>query len=467
MQDFTRGKIGPQIIRFSIPIILGNLFMQLYQLIDSAIVGQFIGKEALAAVGASMPVIFAIISLVIGIGSGASVVISQYFGANDRDKVRITSDTLHIFLLITGFAIAIIGLIASDTIFRLISLPEEIIPMASSYLKVYLGGIFLLFGFNTISSILRGIGDSKTPLYFLIISAVLNVILDLLFIVVFKWGVASAAWATVISQGVAYILAIAYINKHNPIFDINLLKLKYDHQIFLQCVKYGLPTGIQQAFVALGAVALSKMINEFGVDVVAGYSAGMRIDALAVVPAMNFSMALTSFVGQNVGAGRYDRVQKGLNKTLLYSSITCIAITLIIVFLGKPIISIFTNVPEVIDIGHQYLVIVSSFYIIFSNMFILNGMMRGAGAVMFPMVSTILSLWVVRVPMAWILSRGMGEVGIWLSIPAGWIIGLAMVYVYYKSGKWRNKGIIKNMSKIMTHQAEAEARAEMLDEGYI
>lgn len=444
MQDFTRGKIGRQIIRFSIPIILGNFFMQLYQIIDSVIVGQFLGKEALAAVGASMPVIFAVVALVIGIGSGASVVISQYFGAGQNDKVRLTSDTLHIFLLGTGFVIAVIGFFCSEAIYRLIDLPEDLIPMAAQYLKIYLGGIFLLFGFNTISSILRGVGDSKTPLYFLILSAFLNVGLDLLFITVFDWGVAGAAWATVISQGAAYFCAIVYINRRNPIFDINLLKLKYDHQIFKLCIKYGLPTGIQQSFVAFGAVALSAMVNGFGVDVVAGYSAGMRIDALATVPAMNFSMALTSFVGQNVGAGRYDRARKGLRKTVLFSSITCTVITLVIIFFGEWILRLFTPDEQVIRIGQEYLVIVSSFYLVFNNMFILNGMMRGAGAVVFPMISTIFSLWVVRIPIAMWLSEMWGDVGIWWSIPIGWCVGLAVVFGYYKSNRWKNKGIVKH-----------------------
>lgn len=442
MQDFTRGHIGRQIIMFSIPIILGNLFMQLYQIIDSIIVGQYLGKEALAAVGASMPVVFAIIALVIGIGSGASIVISQYFGAGQPEKVRITSDTLHVFLLAAGGVIAVAGYFGSELIFRLIDLPESLIPMATEYLQIYLGGIFLLFGFNTISSILRGVGDSKTPLYFLLVSAVLNVGLDLLFIVVFGWGVGGAAWATVISQGVAYFMAIYYINRKVKILDINLLKLKFDRHIFNLCIKYGLPTGIQQSFVAFGAVALSTLVNGFGVDVVAGYSAGIRIDGLALVPGMNFGMALSSFVAQNVGAGRQDRVRKGLRKTLLFSSITCVVITLIIVLFGSNILRMFNGDARVVEVGHEYLVIVSSFYLVFNAMFVLNGMMRGAGAVIFPMFSTILSLWVVRVPLAMYLSRVWGESGIWWSIPIGWSVGLSIVYLYYRSGRWQNKGVV-------------------------
>lgn len=422
--------------------------MQLYQIVDSAIVGQYLGKEALAAVGASMPVVFAIIALVIGIGSGASVVISQYFGAGQKDKVRITSDTLHIFLLATGAIIGVAGVFLSDSIFRLIGLPDELIPMASDYLQVYLGGVFLLFGFNTVAAMLRGVGDSKTPLYFLIISAVLNVGLDLLFIVTFGWGVASAAWATVISQGVAYFLAIFYINhKKDIVFHINLFHLRFDRHIFRQCVNYGLPTGVQQSFVAFGAVAIMGIVNGFGTDVIAGYSAGMRIDGLAVIPAMNFAMALTSFTGQNVGAGRWDRVKKGLGKTLLFSSITCVALTIVIILFGEQMLHLFTPDVAVVAVGEEYLVIVSLFYLLFSTMFIINGMLRGAGAMIFPMFSTLVALWGIRVPAAMLLSKSMGVQGIWWSIPIGWSVGMGMSIWYYYSGKWRGKSIFDKLRK--------------------
>lgn len=441
MQDFTRGHIGKQIISFSVPIILGNFFMQFYQIVDSIIVGQYLGKEALAAVGASMPVIFAVIALVIGIGSGASVVVSQYFGAKDMDKVIVTSDTLHIFLLVAGALIAVLGVLFSEDIFRLIDLPEALIPMATEYLQIYLGGIFMLFGFNTVSSILRGLGDSKSPLYFLIISSVLNIGLDYLFIVGFGWGVGGAAWATVIAGGVAYLIAIMYVNRKSAVLKINLFKLKFDKKIFKLCVSYGMPTGIQQSFVALGAVALLSIVNEFGTDVIAGYSLAMRVEGLAVIPAMNFAMALSSFTGQNVGAGRYDRVVKGMNLTLLYSTITCVVITLLIVAFGEDVLRLFTSEGEVIDIGQQYLVIASSFFVVFSTMFIINGMLRGAGAVVFPMISTLLSLWVVRIPAAIWFASMWGEVGIWWSIPFGWCLGCLMTYIYYKTGKWKNYSV--------------------------
>ena len=441
MKDFTAGPVGKQIITFSLPIILGNLFMQFYQVVDSIIVGRYLGKEALAAVGGSMPVIFAVVALVIGIGSGASVVISQYFGAKQYDKVRITSDTLHIFLLISGVLIAILGLLFSEAIFRLIGLPAELIPDASTYLKIFLGGIFLLFGFNTIASIFRGIGDSRTPLYFLIISSFLNIGLDLLFVVTFEWGIAGAAWATIISQGIAYALAIIYINKKNAIFTINLFKLKFNGRIFRQCINYGIPTGIQQSLVAIGGLVLMMVITPFGTDVIAGYTIAMRIDALATIPSMNFAVALTSFVGQNIGAGKLDRAKRGLGMTLLYSSLTCMVLTGVIILFGNNILAMFTTDRAIIQVGMEYLVVVSSFYLIFSTMFAFNGMFRGAGAVIFPMLSTLFSLWLIRIPVAIILSNKMGPEGIWWSIPIGWAAGLLMVLIYYKSGKWKNRSI--------------------------
>ena len=423
--------------------------MQLYQIVDSAVVGRYLGKEALAAVGASTPVVFAVVAMVIGVGSGASVVISQYFGAKQYDKVRLTSDTLHIFLLGAGLIIALVGIFFSEAIFRLIALPEELIPLAASYLRIYLGGVFLLFGFNTVAAILRGVGDSKTPLYFLLISAVLNVGLDFLFILGFDWGVAGAAWATVIAQGLAYFASIWYINSGKSIFHIDLFHLKFDRKIFRQCINYGLPTGVQQSFVAFGMVALMGIVNGWGTDVIAGYSAAIRVDNLAVIPSMNFAMALTSFTGQNVGAGRMDRVRRGLKMTLLYSSLTCLAITAVIVLFGPDILRIFTNDSAVVHVGTEYLVIVSSFYLVFSAMFVVNGMLRGAGAVILPMFSTLVSLWAVRIPAAMWLSHLMGEQGIWWAVPFGWSVGLAIVYGYYRSGKWENHSIFakKNPKK--------------------
>lgn len=422
--------------------------MQLYQIVDSVVVGRYLGKEALAAVGASTPVIMAVVALVMGIGAGASVVISQYFGAKQTDKVKLASDTLHIFMLGAGTLVALIGLFLSEVIFRALDLPEELIPQAAVFLRIYLSGSIMLFGFNVVMAMLRAIGDSRTPLYLLLMSAVLNVGLDLLFVLVFKWGIAGAAWATVISQGAVYFSAVWYVNRTSQIFKIKYRTMKFDTKIFKQCVNYGLPTGIQQAFVALGGVALMGIVNQWGTDVIAGYTAAMRVDNLAMLPAMNIAMALTSFTGQNVGAGKLDRVREGLRKTLLFSSGVCIVLSGLIILFGDDMLRLFSTDARVIEVGKEYLVIVSSFYLLFSTMFVINGLLRGAGAVWIPMISTLASLWIVRVPLAWMLSKSVGEVGIWWSIPIGWALGLLISFIYYKTGKWKNHSIFAKEEKL-------------------
>ncbi len=445
MKDFTSGHIGRQILLFAIPIILGNLMMQFYQMVDSAIVGQFIGTDALAAVGASGPVVFTIIAMVMGIGGGASTVISQYFGRGDMEKVRITSDTLHIVLLVCGAIIGLVGYFYSDDILRLNGLPEELIPLGHDYLSVYLGGVFVLFGFNTIVAMMRGVGDSRTPLYFLAISSVLNIGLDLLFIVVFGWGVASVAWATVIAQGTAYFLAIYYINRRDDIvFHINLFNLRFNRTILKQCLRYGLPTGLQQSFIALGAMALFGIINTYGTDTIAGISAAFRIDAIAVLPALNFALALTSFVGQNIGKGKIERAKKGMRITLLYSTIFCVVQSTIIIVFGHDILRLFTTNIEVIETGNRYLFVVSLFYLIFAVMQVFIGFLRGSGAVMLPMVSVFISMWLARIPIA-IVGKNFTDLSgadvISGSVVIGWAVGAIIVIWFYFSGKWKGKSI--------------------------
>lgn len=446
MRDFTTGSEAKHIFNFALPMLIGNVFMQLYQLVDSVIVGQYLGKEALAAVGASTPVVFLTIALIMGMGIGASIVISQYYGAKQYEKVRLTSDTMMIFLFGAGIVVTLFGTIFSRHVLQLMQLPEDIIPHATEYLRIYFGGSILLFGYNSAAAILRGVGDSKTPLYFLIISAVLNIGLDLLFIVTFSWGIAGAAWATVISQGVAFFLLVIYINrKKDHIVHIELLRPKFDKAIFKHCLQLGLPTGFQQTFVAIGMLALMSVVNGFGTDVIAGYTSAMRIDTLVALPAMNFAAALTSFVGQNMGAGNFDRIRRGLWATLKMTTITCLTLNLLIIVFGRYVMMLFTSDVAVIDYGRDCLIVLNSFYFLFSTMFVINGLLRGAGATIVPMFVTLLSLWLVRVPVATILSHHFGPEGIWWAIPIGWAVGLMGAMAYYWSGRWKRQSVVKNI----------------------
>jgi putative MATE family efflux protein len=443
MKDLTKGNESKLILQFATPMLLGNVFQQLYNIVDSIIVGNLLGKEALAAVGASFPIIFTLISLVIGFTMGATIIISQYFGAKQMENIKRTIDTLYIFLFFASIILTILGIALSGAIFRLIQLPEEVIPQAQLYLNIYFSGILFLFGFNGTSAILRGLGDSKTPLYFLIIATLANIVLDLLFIIVFKWGIGGAAFATVISQGGAFLTAIIYLNKTHPVMRFSSFRLVFDKIIFWQSVRIGLPSGLQQTFVSLGLLAITWIVNLFGVNVIAAYSIAMRIDSLASLPAMNFSAALSTFVGQNIGAQKIERVRAGLMATLKMTTIISISISVIAVVFSKLLIGLFTHDAEVIAIGAQYLIIVSSFYILFSTLFAINGVMRGAGDTLIPMFITLVALWFVRIPVAYFLSGRIGVVGIWWSIPIGWSIGMTAGVLYYMSGKWKQKSVIK------------------------
>lgn len=443
MQDLTTGNEGKLILKFAAPMLLGNVFQQMFSVVDSIVVGKFVGKQALAAVGASFPVIFIMVSLIIGLVMGTTVVISQYFGAKDFVKVKRAIDTMYIYTTIAGVITTIIGLIISEPLLRMLGLPEEIMPQALQYLRIYLCGNVIFFGYNGTSAVLRGLGDSKTPLYFLIIATVANIILVILFVAVFRWGVAGAAYATLLANGLAFGLAIFWLNKTHKLIRIALDGLHFDRETFRQSLRIGLPTGIQQTLIALGALALLGIVNKFGTDVIAGFSVASRLDMLATIPSMSFSQALSTFVGQNIGANKPERIRAGLISTVRMSGIITIVTTLTIIFGGHLIMGLFTNDPEVVRLGDQYLTIVSSFYILFTIMFIYTGLMRGAGDTLVPMFISLLSLWIIRIPMAWFLSGKIGAAGIWWAIPAGWLVGLILSFTYYKSGRWKKKAIVK------------------------
>ena len=424
-------------------MLLGNVFQQLFSVVDSFVVGNFVGKEALAAVGASFPVIFVMVSMIIGLVMGTTVVISQYFGAKNFVKVKRAIDTMYIYSAIIGIITTITGVIIAEPLLRLLGLPDDIMPQAVLYLRIYLSGIIIFFGFNGTSAVLRGLGDSKTPLYFLIIATIANIILDLLFVAVFGWGIAGAAYATLIANGLAFGLAIYWLNKTHKLIRIAIKGLHFDREVFQQSIKIGLPTGLQQTLVAMGALALMGIVNKFGTNVIAGYSVASRLDSLALIPAMSFSQALSTFVGQNIGANKPERIRAGLIATLKMSGFVTIATTVVIILTSHFLMSLFTKDIEVIRIGDQYLTIVSSFYIMFTLMFIYNGLIRGAGDALIPMFISLLSLWIIRIPMALFLSGKIGSAGIWWAIPGGWLIGLTLSYLYYKTGRWKSNTIVK------------------------
>ena len=445
MKDLSQGHEGKLISRFAMPMLLGNVFQQAYNIVDTIIVGKFIGIDALAAVGSSFPIIFMLVSFIIGITMGFTIIISQYFGAKEMSKVKRAINTLYIFIFVSSIIVSVAGIFLGKSIFRLIDLPTQIIPQADQFLTIYFTGMIFLFGYNATSAILRGLGDSKTPLYFLIGSVILNIALDLLFVLGFGWWITGVAWATVFSQGVAFIAQILYLNRYHSFLQFSFRELRFDRKIFRQGIRIGLPTGFQHTFVAAGMLALYWIVNQFGVTANAAYSVAGRIDSFAAMPAMSFSAALSTFVGQNMGANRPDRVKRGLRSTLLMTAGISITISMVTVFFGRYLMMMFTNDQEVIELGRMYLIIVGAFYVLFSTMFALHGTLRGAGDTLVPMIITLLSLWVIRVPVAYLLSRdpSIGLYGVFWSIPIGWLAGVVLAYIYYLYGGWKKKAVVK------------------------
>lgn len=444
MRDLTQGGEARSVLLFAAPMLIGNVFQQLYNVVDSIVVGQFVGKTALAAVGASFSINFLLIALVAGIAMGSGIMIAQFTGARDTERVRRIISTTYIYLLVASLLITAIGLVAARPILVLLATPADVLDQATTYLHIIFSGMLFQFGYNAVSAVLRGIGDSKTPLYFLIVATLVNIMLDLLFVAVFRWGVAGAAWATILSQAVSFVPALLWLQRSKlEVLRLEVKRLVFDRESFRHSLRIGLPSGAQQTLVALGFMVLNRIVNGFGTDVAAGFTAASRLDSFAGMPAMNFSMALTTFVGQNLGAGKPDRVKRGFLATLAISGGFALLVTVVMVFFRGPLMRIFTTDARVIEVGSEYLVIVGSFYLLFSSMFITGAVPRGAGDTLIPMFITIFSLWLLRVPLAALLSSYLGPRGIWWAIPIAWAGGFAASIVYYLSGRWMNRVLVK------------------------
>ena len=391
--DLTEGKVWKVIVRFAVPLLVGNLLQQFYNITDSIIVGQFLGKEALAAVSASFFIYYFIISLVIGVGSGTTVVISQLFGAKQYQKVQLAFSSFFIFMLVGGIILSIAGIIFAEPVFRLTNTPEEVIPQAVAYFRIYIGGTFLFVTFNSIISILRGVGESVRPMLFILITTVLNIAFDLLFILVFKWGIEGAARATVVSQGIGMCIALAYVNNTHPLLSIKKQDMLFDWKLFKESLKIGLPTSVQQCAIALGLIALLGIVNSFGTNTLTAYGAAGKIDTIITQAILTLSGALAAFCGQNIGAGRLDRVKKGVQFTM-YTNIALGLLTFAAVYLfGNEMMRIFTKDIDVVAIGKEYLLIIGGFFIVHGALNVYNGALRGAGDTLFPMITSLVCLW--------------------------------------------------------------------------
>ena len=346
--DMTQGSPTRLIVAFSLPLLLGNVLQQLYNMVDSIVVGNFVGSTALAAVSTGFPLIFMLSSLFIGLGMGATVIIAQYIGAGDRDAVKRTVNTIYSALLIIFIPLTLLGLLITTPLLHITKVNADVYPEARIYCLTVFAGIIGGLGYNVNAGIMQGLGDSKTPLIFLAIASVVNIILDLVFVLVFQLGVFGVALATILAQFCSWIFGIFYINKKYDFIHIRFFQIKIDQYLLRQVVRLGVPSGIQQCQFSVAILFMQALINVQGTAFIAGFAAANKIDSFAFMPIQSFAAAITTYVGQNLGAGRMDRVQKGVRSCLLVGTATCIAITAIVLPLRVPLLSLFNQEPEVI-----------------------------------------------------------------------------------------------------------------------
>jgi putative MATE family efflux protein len=440
----TYGNPSKILFCFAIPMIIGNIFQQLYNIADSIVVGNFVGAKALAAVGASYPITFVFIAMATGASVGFSVVISQMFGAKYIDKMKTAIYTSLISVFIFSFILMVIGLVFSGQILNLLKTPNDIFDDANTYMRIYFMGIIFLFVYNTSTSAFNALGNSRTPLCFLIFSSILNVFLDLLFVIKFKMAVSGVAWATLIAQGVSSILSLSYlIIKIRRIEPCQKPKL-FDFSILKNMCKIAIPSIIQQSIVSIGNLFVQALVNTYGAVVIAGYTAATKIDSITIMPMVNLSSAISTFTAQNIGGKEIERVKKGYKSALYMIAIFCVLIAIIIFIYGSVFVGMFVNSntnKDIIKIGVQYLRVVSMFYFLMGLMVITNGVLRGSGDVNMFMLSSLTNL-SVRVLCAYLLAFFIGQSAIWWAVPLGWTSASIVSIIRYHGEKWKEKSVI-------------------------
>lgn len=441
MTDMTTGSPVKLILLFSVPLLIGNVFQQLYNMVDSMVVGRFVGEAALAAVGTGFPIIFMMTSMFLGLGIGASVMISQFYGAKDLSQVSATVNTIYTSIIISAIPLSLLSILLTDPILRLIQVPENTFPDARLYMIIVFAGLIGNLGFNINAGILQGLGDSKTPLLFLSVACLINIVLDLVFVLVFDWGVAGVAWATIIAQAFSWVFGIVYINKKYEFLHISPFRFAFDKQLFRQTMRLGVPTGIQQALFAVGMIAIQSLVNSYGSAFMAGYNGANKLDTFAFMPIQSFSTAVTTYVGQNIGAGKLQRVRHGTFWALILSFGVSIVLGGATILFAPALMQMFSPSPEVIAAGVAYLQRILPFYCLFSLFFILNAVMRGAGEAIVPMLTSIISLWLARVPAAYLFADWFGRDNMFFCYAAGWVLGDIITLYFYLRGNWKQKAL--------------------------
>ena len=447
----TSGAPWKSILIFTLPMIIGNVAQQLYNTVDSIVVGKYIGDNALAAVGSALPIVNMILVLFIGISAGASIMVSQYFGAKNREAL---SHTIGNCITVTAVAcILLIAVVAPliRPVLVWLNTPESIIDGCADYLMISVIGVAGLAYYNILSGIIRGLGDSFSALIYLLIATVINIVLDIVFVAYVEMGVGGVALATVIAQVISSVLCLIKLSRMREYFDFKFKYLRPVGRYVRTIIKLGLPSGATQAIFSSAMIVVQSLTNQFGEMFIAANVVIMRVDGFAMLPNFSFGTALTTYAGQNVGAGLYDRVTKGAKEGLLLAVGCSAAITGIILIFGKQLMGVFTDTKELVDMSYRLMLILATGYISMAVTQSLSGIMRGAGDTVTPMIISLITTIAIRIPIAYGISYltrtpelpvGRCEC-IQISLLTTWVIGAILTVIFYKAGKWKSKSIVK------------------------
>ena len=439
--DMTEGNITRHIISFALPLLIGNLFQQLYNTVDTWVVGNYVSNEAYSAVGTVGPIINMLIGFFLGLSSGAGVVISQYYGARQHDKVQETVHTAILMTLIIGVVFTAIGIVMIPLMLKLINMPATVIGEATTYLSIYFAGLLGLMLYNIGAGILRAVGDSRRPFYFLVVCAVLNTVLDLLFVLVFHMGVAGVALATILSQTISAILILITLIRSDSCIHLDLKKLKIHFPMLKKIFKVGIPAALQMAITSFSNIFVQSYINFFGENCMSGWTTYAKVDQLLFLPMQSISLASTTFMGQNLGKNQVQRARKGVTVSLLLAMVSTVVLMIPVLLFSPQIVAFFNDKPEVVEYGSMLLRWLSPFYILCCFNQIYSGALRGAGNTKAPMIIMLTSFVAFRQVYLFVMARLCNEIiPIAMSYPAGWLLSSVLTTVYfYKVNLGKNR----------------------------
>ncbi len=433
----TQGNIWKLLITFSIPLIIGNLLQQMYNTADSIIVGNFVGSNGLAAVGSGTALINLIIAFAQGASVGAGVVVSQYIGADKKDKIKISVHTSICISIILGLILSLLGIFASPSLLIMMKTPKVVLKSSILYLQIYCGGLIFNVIYNMATGILNAAGNSKKPLVYLAIASFTNIILDLLFIKIFKLGVMGAAIATDISQAISCVLAIGYLLKVKSDYKLYIKDLKINKETAVKIIKIGLPTAIQNMVISFSNVLVQSSVNAYGATAMAGYAAYLKIDGFNILPVLSISMAVTTFTGQNVGANRLDRVKKGMYSSLIMVLVYTVFIGAVLLIFSHQVLGLFTHSAQVIMYGQLAMKYFCPYYFLLGILNVFAGTVRGAGKGIPPMIILLFSMCIFRILWIKIALPFYSSIdGVFILYPISWLVGAILMILYTKFGKW-------------------------------